>query len=63
MPHLMYCLQNDEIDGTPFEFGSIYIFSCESSCWESSETTPREEFIVIQEDPDQNLLTRETEKS
>ena len=63
MPHLMYCLQYDEIDGTPFEFGCIYIFSCESSCWESSATTAREEFIVIQEDPDQNVLTCKTNKS
>uniref|UniRef100_A0A8D0GXL6 Programmed cell death protein 2 C-terminal domain-containing protein n=1 Tax=Sphenodon punctatus TaxID=8508 RepID=A0A8D0GXL6_SPHPU len=37
------------------EFGTVMIYTCEKSCWPDIQH-PMEEFLFIQEDPDQQLF-------
>ena len=39
------------------EFGCIYVFTCSNSCWDNNGVV-REEFAVIQADPDDELLRK-----
>ncbi|XP_062817558.1 programmed cell death protein 2-like [Anolis carolinensis] len=38
------------------EFGTALVFTCEKSCWPPNQPTPLEEYIYVQEDPDQHLF-------
>lgn len=38
------------------EFGTVMVFTCRNSCWSSGSTSPVEEFIYLQADPDQKLF-------
>ncbi|KAH0619443.1 hypothetical protein JD844_000066 [Phrynosoma platyrhinos] len=40
------------------EFGTAFVFTCEKSCWPPNHPSPFEEYIYVQEDPDQHLLNR-----
>ncbi|XP_041748885.1 programmed cell death protein 2-like [Coregonus clupeaformis] len=41
---------------TGLEFGTVMVFTCRNSCWSSGSTSPVEEFIYLQADPDQKLF-------
>ncbi|KAJ3597117.1 hypothetical protein NHX12_003517 [Muraenolepis orangiensis] len=45
--------------GSTLEFGTVLVFTCRGSCWTppGSGGSPREEFVFLQEDPDQQLFT------
>lgn len=46
-----------EDDGeTRVEFGCIYIYSCSKACWDNGSDLCPEEFVVVQPDPDVDLL-------
>ncbi|KAM6250851.1 programmed cell death protein 2-like isoform 2-T2 [Spheniscus humboldti] len=38
------------------EFGTVIVYTCERSCWPTDHQTPLEEFVFVQEDPDQRLF-------
>ncbi|XP_030907701.1 programmed cell death protein 2-like isoform X2 [Melopsittacus undulatus] len=54
MPALVSILQSDS--GLSVEFGTALVYTCERSCWPTDHHTPLEEFIFVQEDPDQRLF-------
>ncbi|NXB97677.1 PDD2L protein, partial [Orthonyx spaldingii] len=54
MPTLVSVLQSDS--GLSVEFGTVIVYTCERSCWAANHQTPLEEFIFVQEDPDQRLF-------
>ncbi|XP_054245786.1 programmed cell death protein 2-like [Indicator indicator] len=54
MPALVSMLQSDS--DLSVEFGTVLIYTCERSCWPPNHQTPLEEFIFVQEDPDQRLF-------
>ncbi|NXR14023.1 PDD2L protein, partial [Semnornis frantzii] len=54
MPALVSMLQSDS--GLSVEFGTVLVYTCERSCWPTNHQTPLEEFIFVQEDPDQGLF-------
>ncbi|NXP78339.1 PDD2L protein, partial [Ramphastos sulfuratus] len=54
MPALVSMLQSDS--GLSVEFGTVLVYTCERSCWPTNHQTPLEEFIFVQEDPDQRLF-------
>ncbi|NXG19932.1 PDD2L protein, partial [Grallaria varia] len=54
MPALVSLLQSDS--GLSVEFGTAVVYTCERSCWPANHQTPLEEFIFVQEDPDQELF-------
>ncbi|KAM8983146.1 programmed cell death protein 2-like [Ara ararauna] len=54
MPALVSMLQSDS--GLSVEFGTALVYTCERSCWPTDHRTPLEEFIFVQEDPDQRLF-------
>ncbi|XP_027595975.2 programmed cell death protein 2-like isoform X2 [Pipra filicauda] len=54
MPALVSLLQSDS--GLSVEFGTVIVYTCERSCWPTNHQTPLEEFIFVQEDPDQKLF-------
>ncbi|NWX31190.1 PDD2L protein, partial [Notiomystis cincta] len=54
MPTLVSMLQSDS--DLSVEFGTVIIYTCERSCWPTNHQTPLEEFIFVQEDPDQRLF-------
>ncbi|XP_056356709.1 programmed cell death protein 2-like isoform X2 [Oenanthe melanoleuca] len=54
MPTLVSMLQSDS--DVSVEFGTVIVYTCERSCWPSNHQTPLEEFIFVQEDPDQRLF-------
>ncbi|NXX12532.1 PDD2L protein, partial [Podargus strigoides] len=54
MPALVSMLQSDS--GLSVEFGTAIVYTCERSCWPTNHQTPLEEFIFVQEDPDQRLF-------
>nr|XP_021137693.1 programmed cell death protein 2-like [Columba livia] len=54
MPALVTMLQSDS--GLSVEFGTAIVYTCERSCWPTDHQTPLEEFIFVQEDPDQRLF-------
>ncbi|NXS35530.1 PDD2L protein, partial [Pomatostomus ruficeps] len=54
MPTLVSMLQSDS--DLSVEFGTVIVYTCERSCWPANHQTPLEEFIFVQEDPDQKLF-------
>ncbi|NWV66092.1 PDD2L protein, partial [Malurus elegans] len=54
MPMLVSMLQSDS--DLSVEFGTVLVYTCERSCWPANHQTPLEEFIFVQEDPDQILF-------
>ncbi|NXD02957.1 PDD2L protein, partial [Certhia familiaris] len=54
MPTLVSMLQSDS--DLSVEFGTVIVYTCERSCWPANHQTPLEEFIFVQEDPDQRLF-------
>ncbi|NXP21611.1 PDD2L protein, partial [Scytalopus superciliaris] len=54
MPALVSLLQSDS--DLSVEFGTAVVYTCERSCWPTNHQTPLEEFIFVQEDPDQELF-------
>ncbi|NXO41978.1 PDD2L protein, partial [Locustella ochotensis] len=54
MPTLVSMLQSDS--DLSVEFGTVLVYTCEKSCWPTNHQTPLEEFIFVQEDPDQRLF-------
>ncbi|XP_009958988.1 PREDICTED: programmed cell death protein 2-like, partial [Leptosomus discolor] len=54
MPALVSMLQSDS--DLSVEFGTAIVYTCERSCWPTNHQTPLEEFIFVQEDPDQKLF-------
>uniref|UniRef100_A0A674CGR3 Programmed cell death 2-like n=1 Tax=Salmo trutta TaxID=8032 RepID=A0A674CGR3_SALTR len=54
MPALVSLLQRTD-DGSR-SFGTVIVFTCRNSCWSSGSTSPVEEFIYLQPDPDQKLF-------
>ncbi|NWV31126.1 PDD2L protein, partial [Grantiella picta] len=54
MPTLVSVLQSDS--DLSVEFGTVIVYTCERSCWPANHQTPLEEFIFVQEDPDQALF-------
>uniref|UniRef100_T1DNI0 Programmed cell death protein 2-like protein n=1 Tax=Crotalus horridus TaxID=35024 RepID=T1DNI0_CROHD len=55
MPALVNMLKTREND-TSIEFGTAVVYTCEKSCWIAGCSSPLEEFIFVQEDPDQQLF-------
>ncbi|NXV92658.1 PDD2L protein, partial [Calonectris borealis] len=54
MPALVSMLQSDS--DLSVEFGTVIVYTCERSCWPTNHQTPLEEFIFVQEDPDERLF-------
>ncbi|KAM6250850.1 programmed cell death protein 2-like isoform 1-T1 [Spheniscus humboldti] len=54
MPALVSMLQSDS--DLSVEFGTVIVYTCERSCWPTDHQTPLEEFVFVQEDPDQRLF-------
>ncbi|NXT82310.1 PDD2L protein, partial [Zapornia atra] len=54
MPALVSMLQSDS--DLQVEFGTVIVYTCERSCWPANHQTPLEEFVFVQEDPDQRLF-------
>ncbi|KAM6064373.1 programmed cell death protein 2-like isoform 2-T2 [Theristicus caerulescens] len=54
MPALVSMLQSDS--DLSVEFGTVIVYTCERSCWPPNQQTPLEEFVFVQEDPDQRLF-------
>ena len=42
-------------DPAPLEFGTVMVYTCVGSCW-TAGSSPREEFVFLQDDPDQQLF-------
>ncbi|XP_069496043.1 programmed cell death protein 2-like isoform X2 [Ambystoma mexicanum] len=55
MPALVSMLASVD-KGVSVEFGTALVYTCEKSCWSSDQSSPVEEFIFIQEDPDQSFF-------
>ncbi|XP_054856139.1 programmed cell death protein 2-like isoform X2 [Eublepharis macularius] len=55
MPALVSRLKSREEDPS-VEFGTALVYTCEKSCWPVNHPVPLEEFIFVQEDPDQKLF-------
>lgn len=51
--HTMYDGEKGRI-----EFGTVIVFSCSQSCWESEGSSIRQEFVVVQADPDEDLFNK-----
>ncbi|XP_035192422.1 programmed cell death protein 2-like [Oxyura jamaicensis] len=54
MPALVSMLQSNS--DLSVEFGTVIVYTCEKSCWPLNHQTPLEEFLFVQEDPDQKLF-------
>nr|XP_056718305.1 programmed cell death protein 2-like [Euleptes europaea] len=55
MPALVSVLKCGDED-LSVEFGTALVYTCEKSCWPTNHSAPLEEFIFVQEDPDQKLF-------
>ncbi|XP_077165753.1 programmed cell death protein 2-like isoform X1 [Paroedura picta] len=55
MPALVSMLKSRDED-LSVEFGTVLIYTCEKSCWPVNHPVSLEEFIFVQEDPDQQLF-------
>ncbi|KAJ6666212.1 hypothetical protein lerEdw1_001117 [Lerista edwardsae] len=55
MPALVSMLKTRAED-VSVEFGTVIVYTCEKSCWPADHPTPLEEFLFVQEDPDQQLF-------
>ncbi|XP_070616770.1 programmed cell death protein 2-like isoform X3 [Erythrolamprus reginae] len=56
MPALVNMLKTRKNADTSIEFGTAVVYTCEKSCWTAGCSSPLEEFIFVQEDPDQRLF-------
>ncbi|XP_042733212.1 programmed cell death protein 2-like [Lagopus leucura] len=54
MPALVSMLRGDA--DLSVEFGTVIVYTCERSCWPTNHRSPLEEFVFVQEDPDQKLF-------
>ena len=48
---------------TSVEFGVVMVYSCRESCWNSTDIQYRVEHIIVQADPDNDLLNNKGERS
>ncbi|XP_066493590.1 programmed cell death protein 2-like [Tiliqua scincoides] len=55
MPALVSMLKTRDED-VSVEFGTVIVYTCEKSCWPVDHPAPLEEFVFVQEDPDQQLF-------
>ncbi|XP_061450374.1 programmed cell death protein 2-like isoform X2 [Rhineura floridana] len=55
MPTLVSMLKTRD-EGVSVEFATALGYTCEKSCWPADQKTALEEFIFVQEDPDQQLF-------
>ena len=46
----------ENTEKTCLDFGCLYVFTCSESCWDDGEGV-REEYVIIQPDPDEALLS------
>lgn len=63
MPPLIYILQknyhsNTECGDCGVEFGTILVYSCSRSCWEQGEGGFQQEIIIVQTDPDSDVISQ-----
>ncbi|XP_056137226.1 programmed cell death protein 2-like [Lampris incognitus] len=57
MPALVNLLQSkDSNSEMVLEFGTVLVYTCRRSCWTTGSTSPLEEFVFVQADPDQQLF-------
>ena len=61
MPPLVYILQKNyhSIRGPRdccVEFGTVLVYSCSRSCWEQGEGGFRQETVIVQTDPDSDVI-------
>ena len=54
MPALVNFLKIDNQIG--LEFGTIFVYTCSSNCWDKTKDLYRFEHVFVQADPDQNLF-------
>ncbi|XP_072926568.1 programmed cell death protein 2-like isoform X1 [Hemitrygon akajei] len=52
MPALVSLLRSTDDKEVSVEFGTVLVFTCETSCWSSGNQRPMEECAVVQGDPD-----------
>ncbi|XP_029464546.1 programmed cell death protein 2-like [Rhinatrema bivittatum] len=55
MPALVSILKGADTD-VSVEFGTVIVYTCQKSCWTYDQRSPLEEFVFVQEDPDQQLF-------
>ncbi|XP_063169150.1 programmed cell death protein 2-like [Candoia aspera] len=55
MPAMVNMLKTRDNDMS-IEFGTAVVYTCEKSCWTTNCSAPLEEYIFVQEDPDQQLF-------
>ena len=57
---MMFLAAVNQVSDVEIEFGTVMVFSCSRSCWQDFEMTVddiyREEFCLVEADPDQKLL-------
>ena len=63
MPPLVYILQanlskKSETTTRSVEFGTVLVYCCSVSCWDSKEGGVREETVFVQADPDDATLSK-----
>ena len=47
--------------GETVEFGTVLIYTCPAACWGEGESY-REEYVIVQADPDSDILSSKAEK-
>lgn len=56
----MFLAAVSQLSDVEIEFGTVMVFTCSRSCWQDFEMTGddvyREEFCLIEADPDQKLF-------
>ena len=61
MPPLVYMLQANQSkksETKSVEFGTMLVYCCSVSCWDSGEGGFREETVFVQADPDDATLSK-----
>lgn len=57
---IMFLAAVSQVSDVEIEFGTVMVFSCSRSCWQDFEMTVddiyREEFCLVEADPDQKLF-------
>ncbi|KAM6973382.1 programmed cell death protein 2-like [Aplochiton taeniatus] len=57
MPALVSLLKSEDSNSqVTLEFGTVLVYTCRNSCWPPDSSSPVEEFVFIQADPDQQLF-------
>lgn len=49
------CREEDLSTSHNIEFGTVFVYTCSQNCW-SDDVKFREEYVVVQADPDQHLF-------